>query len=141
MSSKIFTQSIDFCNSYRPNHRFFFALNGPLAVLSPGCGRQNRFLRQGICHILWATQRTSPCPIPFSSFNGRNAFYTQAFDWSVDSNNPMNYRRIDMLVPLTLLPDGKMTSVLVDPQGIPQPPTLSKYHIRERMNASVWIMA
>jgi hypothetical protein len=31
--------------------------------------------------------------------------------------------------------------VLVGPQGIPQPPTLAKYHIRERKNASVWIMA
>jgi hypothetical protein len=27
---KIFTYSIDFCNSYRPNHRFFFALNALL---------------------------------------------------------------------------------------------------------------
>jgi hypothetical protein len=78
-------------------------------------------------------------PNPVFQFQREDAFYTQAFDWSVDSNHPMNHGRIDTPGPLTPLPGAEMTAVLVGPQGIPQPPTLSKYHIRERMNASVWM--
>jgi hypothetical protein len=82
------------------NHRFFFALQALMALLSPAPAKSLPPLRRLPYLVCLKKKGAMPNPvfqfqILSQSSDETAAFYTQLFGWSVDANNPLNYRRID----------------------------------------------